>query len=167
MTALRDRLGPVILAVFIVASVAAVIVAFNPTVLPGGDQYDRTTVSLISDGERVAEVNVRVADTYEKRYTGLSATESLGTNEGMLFVHDSEGEYSYVMRDMAFPLDIVFIDADGTITAIHHAELPPEGTPDGGLKHYTGTGKYVLEVPYGYMNETGVEVGDTVRIEDY
>jgi hypothetical protein len=110
-------------------------------------------------------VTVRVADTRSKRYTGLSDTDSLGANEGMLFVHDEEGEYAYVMREMAFPLDIVFVDSEGTITAIHHAQLPPEGTSGGDLTRYRGRGQYVLEVPYNYTVERGIEVGDRLRID--
>lgn len=166
MAALRYSLGSVALAVFVVASVTALFVAFHPTALPGGGEYDRTTVTIASEGEVVTEVEVRVADTYEKRYTGLSDTESLGPNEGMLFVHDDESQYAYVMRDMDFPLDILFVAENGTITRIHHAELEPNAS-EGGLTRYRGVGKYVLEVPYGYTNETGVEEGDTVRIGDY
>ncbi|ELZ29857.1 hypothetical protein C474_12511 [Halogeometricum pallidum JCM 14848] len=162
----RYSLGSVLLAALVLVSVGALVVASNPTLLPGGD-YNRTSVSIVSEGEVVTKVDVRVADSYEKRYTGLSDTESLGADEGMLFVHDEEGEYAYVMREMAFPLDIVFVDANGTITRIHHAELPSEGASGDDLTRYRGTGKYVLEVPYGYTNETGVDVGDTVRIDDY
>lgn len=167
MVASRYSLGSVALAAVVVVAVGALVVASNPTLLPGGGDYNRTTVSIVSEGEVLTEVDVRVADTYEKRHTGLSDTESLGPDEGMLFVHDSEGEHAYVMREMDFPLDIVFIDADGTITRIHHAELPPEGTSGDDLTRYRGTGKYVLEVPYGYTNETGVDVGDRVRIDGY
>ena len=167
MAASRYSFGSVVLAVFVLTSVGALFVAFSPTALPGGGEYDRTTVSVVSDDEVVTKVNVRVADTYEKRYTGLSDTESLGPNEGMLFVHDGESEHAYVMRKMDFPLDIVFVDANGTITRIHHAELPPNGTSGGELTRYRGTGKYVLEVPYGYTNRTGIQEGDTVRIDGY
>jgi len=80
----------------------------------------------------------------------------------MLFVHEQEGNHGYVMRDMAFPLDMVFIAENGTITTIHHAPV----APDGDLTEYSGRAKYVLEVPMGYTNETGVEVGDRVVIED-
>lgn len=125
--------------------------------------YERTTVTVGEDGtnDTLATVNVRVADTFEKRYTGLSNTESLDDDEGMLFVHDSEGQHAYVMRDMNFSLDIVFIDANGTITAIHHARLPDD--PDGQLTRYEGRGKYVLEVPHNYTIRHGIRVGDRVR----
>ncbi|GGN98660.1 DUF192 domain-containing protein [Haloarcula pellucida] len=123
-----------------------------------------TTVAVRDDAERLATVEVRIADTGPKRYLGLSNTTSLEPNEGMLFVHDEEGEYGYVMRDMDFPLDIIFVDANGTITTIHHAPLPPEGTSESELKEYSGQGKYVLEVNRGWANRTGVTVGDRVEL---
>ncbi|MBX0322918.1 DUF192 domain-containing protein [Halomicroarcula sp. F13] len=123
-----------------------------------------TTVAVRDDAERLATVEVRIADTFEQRYVGLSKTDSMGPNEGMLFVHDEEGEYAYVMRNMSFPLDIIFVDANGTITTVHHAPLPPEGTSESDLKRYEGRGKYVLEVNRGWANRTGVGVGDRVEL---
>jgi uncharacterized membrane protein (UPF0127 family) len=121
--------------------------------------YDRTTVTVV-DGDTDAElatVDVRIADTYKKRITGLSNTTALSADEGMFFIHGSEGRRGYVMRNMGFPIDIVFIDSDGEITTIHHAE------PDDDQTFY-GTGKYVLEVPYNYTTDNDIAVGDRVEI---
>jgi uncharacterized membrane protein (UPF0127 family) len=161
----RRRLAAVGLALAALLALGVVTVASNPGLLPTGE-YERTTVTIVDGetGERLAAVDARVAETLPKRYTGLSDTDSLGANEGMLFVHDSEDEYAYVMREMAFPIDIVFVDADGTITAIHHADLPSADASGDELTRYRGRGKYVLEVPYNYTAERGVAVGDRVRI---
>ncbi|GAB3667888.1 hypothetical protein GCM10028856_12080 [Halopiger thermotolerans] len=115
-------------------------------------------------GEPTAVVNVSVADTRRERYTGLSEHDSLEPGRGMLFIHSSEGERTYVMREMDFPIDIVFIGADRTITGIEHARAPEPGE-DGEDLRYTGRAKWVLEVPRGYANETGMAVGDAVEIE--
>ncbi|MFC7098065.1 DUF192 domain-containing protein [Halobaculum marinum] len=156
------RLRSVVLLAFLVALAGCTGAVTSVT---NDGEYDRTTVTVVDeDGTDLGTVEVRVADTFDKRYTGLSDTESLGPNEGMLFVHGSEGQHAYVMRDMAFPIDIVFVAANGSVTRIHHAELPPEGTSGGDLTRYRGTGKYVLEVPYGWTNRTGVSVGDSVEI---
>jgi len=123
--------------------------------------YEWATVTAV-DGETDAElatVEVRIADTWEKRYTGLSNTDSLDENEGMLFIHDSEGEPEYVMRDMAFPIDIVFIDSTGEITTIHHAEVDDEQT-------FSGTAQFVLEVPYEYTTDNDIAVGDRIAIPE-
>jgi len=161
----RRTVYAVVVALAVLLALALVAVATDPGLLPTGP-YERTTVTVVDDatGESLATVDVRVADSLPKRYTGLSDTDSLGPNEGMLFVHDGEARHAYVMREMAFPLDIVFVGADGTITRIHHAELSPEGTADSDLTRYAGRGRYVLEVPYNYTVERGIEPGDRVAI---
>lgn len=128
---------------------------------PADSAYNWTTVTAVDDatGGELATVDVRIADTQPLRYTGLSNTSSLGADEGMLFVHDSEGTKGYVMRNMGFPIDIVFIDADGEITTIHHAEVDDDET-------FRGTAKYVLEVPYEYTTDNGIEEGDRIEIPE-
>ena len=125
---------------------------------------NRTAVAACGDSRTLGTVDVRISDTQPQRYTGLSDTESLGPNEGMLFVHENEGQYAYVMRDMDFDIDIIFIAENGTITTIHHAPAPPEG--ERYSERYSGQGKYVLEVNRGWTNETGVSVGDTVELPE-
>jgi len=130
---------------------------------PEDGAYNWTTVTAVDSetDEQLSTVDVRVADTFDKRYTGLSNTTELGANEGMLFIHDSEGQRTYVMRDMSFPIDIVFINADGEITTIHHATVDDNSG-------FSGTGKYVLEVPYEYTTDNGIAVGDRIEIpEEY
>jgi uncharacterized membrane protein (UPF0127 family) len=122
-------------------------------------EYERATITVHdADGTQQATVNVRIADTATKRLVGLSETDSLDPDSGMLFVHDSEGSQSYVMRDVSFPLDIVFIDSEGQITDVYHAPV------DGGS--YEGRAQYVLEVKRGWANATGVDIGDTVQIPE-
>lgn len=138
-----------------IALLVAVAVAADPTLLIMG--YETTTVEAV-DAETnasLASVEVRVADNLVKQYVGLSATADLPADSGMLFVHDDPAERAYVMRDMAFELDIIFVDSDGTITAIHEAE--PETQP---LTRYRGTGRYVLEVPRGWSDRNGITPGD-------
>lgn len=125
---------------------------------------NRTAVTACDGSRTLGTVDVRIANTRSQRYTGLSDTESLGPNEGMLFVHDREDTQTYVMRDMDFALDIIYIDANRTITTIHHAPPPPEG--ESYSERYSGRAKYVLEVNRGWTNRTGVGVGDTVELPD-
>jgi len=146
----------------LVLAVAAVSFLSGPPLgLVETGEYETATVAVHdANGTQLATVDVRVADTREKRRVGLSRTGSLADGEGMLFVHPEEGEYAYHMREMSFPLDIVFVAGDGSVTRIHHAPVP-EGEAS---ERYRGTGKYVLEVPRGWTNESGVSVGDTVSV---
>ncbi|SEW04241.1 DUF192 domain-containing protein [Natrinema salifodinae] len=129
-----------------------------------GDESDGDAAAEADDREPKAVVDVEVADTRRERYVGLSNHDSLESGNGMLFVHDDEDERTYVMRDMDFDIDIIFIDADREITTIHHARAPEAGE-DGEDLRYSGQAKWVLEVPRGDANETDIAVGDEVEID--
>lgn len=129
------------------------------------DEYDHATVTVVDGetGEELGELEAAVADTFSKRYVGLSETDELPPNRGMLFVHDASGEHTYVMRNMSFGIDIVFISPNGTVTGIHHAPEPAPGE-DGSQQRYSGDGKYVLEVNYGWTVDRDIEPGDRIQI---
>jgi uncharacterized membrane protein (UPF0127 family) len=155
------RLVGVAAALALVGLLGVAVAATNPALLITG--YDTTTVEAVDGetGETLATAEVRVADGFLKQYVGLSATEDLDDGEGMLFVHGESAERAYVMRDMAFALDIAFVDGNGTVTTIHEAE--PESPP---LTRYEGTGRYVLEVPRGWSDRHGVDPGDRLVVGD-
>jgi len=126
--------------------------------------YRHTTVTVVDgdSGEERGQVQAAIADNWAKRYVGLSETDRLPADRGMLFVHGDVDERTYVMRNMSFGLDIVFADADGTVTAIHEAPAPGPGE-DGTDQRYTGRAKYVLEVNRGWTTEHGVDAGDRLE----
>lgn len=135
--------------------------ATSAPVHPG---YETTPVRVENaDGDRLGAVTAAIADTGEVRYTGLSETEALPEDRGMLFVYESVADRTFVMREMDFGIDIVYGDSDGTITAIHHAPAPGPDE-DGDDQKYPGRGQYVLEVNYGWTTERGVSVGDRLVI---
>ncbi|MFP9190269.1 DUF192 domain-containing protein [Natronosalvus vescus] len=136
------------------------------SILPVPWTDDTAEVTVVGDdGTTKLVVEVEVADTWEERYTGLSDHDSLEPGTGMLFVHRNEDERTYVMRDMDFDIDIIFIGADREITTIHHARAPEPGE-DGEELRYSGDAQWVLEVPSGTVNDSSIEVGDRVEIDD-
>ncbi|MFC6754548.1 DUF192 domain-containing protein [Halorubrum tibetense] len=157
---MNRRLLTLAVVALLVGGVALVTFTTAPALLITG--YETTTVTAVDGdtGESLATVEARIADDGLKRYVGLSATDELDADEGMLFVHDEPGEYPYVMRNMAFAIDILFVAPDGEVTRIYEAE--PESRP---LTTYEGTGQYVLEVPRGWSDRHGVEPGDELRFD--
>ncbi len=160
------RVGKGLLAIVVLSIVGVALVQAGFVSTPWGpDHGEVQVVGNDSDsGEPKAVIDVEVADDSRERYTGLSNHDSLEPGNGMLFVHGSEQDLTYVMREMDFDIDIIFIGADGEITTIHHARAP-DSNEDGNDLEYSGRGKWVLEVPRGYTNETGIEVGDEVEID--
>lgn len=102
------------------------------------------------------EYNVEVVRTEEEKIKGLQEKESLGENEGMLFIYDEPQELAFWMKDTAIPLDIVFIDEDGEVISVQ------QGQPyDETLLEEDGV-MYVLEV----NQNSGIQPGDELDIEE-
>ena len=52
--------------------------------------------------------SVDIADTSEERAQGLSGREALLSDEGMLFIFGESSTHSFWMKEMKFPIDIIF-----------------------------------------------------------
>lgn len=136
---------------------------------PSGDRddelfpdYDMTNVRVqSSDGSTLGWVRAAIADTRDKQITGLSDTDSLPEQYGMLFVYSDVDDRRFVMREMDFGIDIIYADNEGVITTIHHAEKPGPDE-DGSNQVYPGRGQYVLEVNYHWTTARDVTVGDSL-----
>lgn len=105
-------------------------------------------------------LGVDLATTPEAKTQGLSGRASLEDDKGMLFVFDRPAKYSFWMKDMHFPLDIIWIGEDMHVIYIKKNALPelyPEtyGPND--------NAKYVLEVNSGFSQKNNLKVGDSVE----
>jgi uncharacterized membrane protein (UPF0127 family) len=103
---------------------------------------------------------VELARTLEEQIRGLSGRSDLKPGRGMLFVYDRPHPVSIWMKDMLFPLDIIWIRG-GRIVAIEKRALPL--TPVGPERVYTATADLVLEVPAGFTDRQKIRVGDSVQ----
>lgn len=116
------------------------------------------------EGTEKAVVNVRFADSFGQQYVGLSDTNSLADDEGMLFTYEEEDHRAFSMRRMDFPLDIIFVDGDGQITKIDSMN-EPESVGDHLFQDTSsGTGQYVLEVNKGWAERHGIEETDCLEV---
>jgi len=109
------------------------------------------------------EIQVEIASTLDRQYRGLSGRESICADCGLLFNFSDSEVRSFVMRDMEFPLDIIFIE-DGVIKNIA-AALKPEGSKPTRIYASTGSVDQVLEVNGGYCERYNIKPGDSIRLE--
>ena len=65
-----------------------------------------------------------VADSDEKRKRGLSGLDYLPENHGMIFIYDTPVRTSFTMKDVYFPLTMLFLDEDFGI--VHQSLCYPE-----------------------------------------
>ena len=110
--------------------------------------------------------NVELAQTSTEKQIGLSKNESLAENEGMLFLFDEADYYSFWMRDMKFPIDIIFINGNKVTTIISNA-LPPSET-NGSLTTFQPKEKSdkVLEVNAGIAQKYNIQEGSIIDINN-
>ncbi|MBI2637286.1 MAG: DUF192 domain-containing protein [Candidatus Sungbacteria bacterium] len=120
-------------------------------------QNNNTSSTLEIRGKKIT---VELADTSEKTQRGLSGRETLGENEGMLFLFTRPGKFSFWMKDMHFALDIIWIGEDWRVVSITKNAVP-ESFPE----HFQPSipAQYVLEVPAGFADKNGIGVGDQVH----
>jgi uncharacterized membrane protein (UPF0127 family) len=125
-----------------------------------------------SNGYSQANVTVNgvvlVADisaSNEQRTKGLSIKDSLAENEAMLFVFDNEGEHTFWMKDMKFPIDIIWIDADKTVVHIEHSLQPCRSDLLCPTYKPIEDSLYVLETVGGFAEKHGIAKGTPVEFE--
>lgn len=104
------------------------------------------------------EIKVEVADSAPKRNKGLSGREKLEKNEGMLFVFNKPDRYGIWMKDMEFPIDIIWINDDKIVditSNVLHEDQKTIYYPDSEVN-------FILEVNDSFVEENEIEIGDMV-----
>ena len=84
----------------------------------------------------------------------------------MLFIFEEEGPYTFWMKEMRFPLDLVWIGAQCTVVDItRNAPPPASGQSLDELTRYTPKtlAQFVLEINGGESGSRGFREGDKVR----
>ena len=107
-------------------------------------------------------VRVEVADTESKRIQGLSGRDEIGNhNAGMFFIFPKADYLGIWMKDMKFPIDIIWIDENLTVIGIEQ-DVSPNTYPR--VFRPQNPAKYVLETEVHYADLVGIRVGQKVRI---
>jgi uncharacterized membrane protein (UPF0127 family) len=101
---------------------------------------------------------VEIADDPQERARGLMFRREMADEHGMLFDFGEEQQASFWMENTYIPLDMIFINEDGTVDSIAEQTTPLSRrsvVSDGPVR-------YVLEINGGLSDELGIEPGDTV-----
>ena len=92
-------------------------------------------------------LRVQVAETQAQLTQGLSGTDQLLEGHGMLFAFTTSRTWQFWMKDMRYPLDIIWLDEHKQVLYIAQ-NLAPNTYPK--LFGPDKPARYVLEVPAGY-----------------
>lgn len=108
------------------------------------------------------------------RATGMGARTEFPPNTAMLFAYSKPDLLSFWMKDCLIDMDMVFVDAEGKISALHEAKRQPLRTRgqsldayESGLKRYSSNrrAKYCVELPAGTIKRLKPSLGQKIQID--
>jgi uncharacterized protein len=164
----------------IVVIIATVVLYLNPAItdMLGGQEGKQQGIiideEMISGSNGHQQVNVTVnglvlvtdiSVTNEQRTKGLSEKDDLAENEAMLFVFGSEAKHTFWMKDMKFPIDIIWIDSDKTIIHIENNLQPCSSEVLCPTYKPNDDSTYVLETVGGFAEKYDILKGTRVGFE--
>ena len=104
---------------------------------------------------------------------GMGGRKSLARDDGMLFVFPEARSRRFWMKNCLIPLDIMFLDARGRITAIHQMPAEPLQTESETMSEYEDRlpgyrsllgAQYAIELQYGRISELGLKTGQKIEL---
>ncbi len=148
----------VLIILFVIAAAAAAYFFWG---MSRPQTYRKATVNL-----KDAIFKVDVAETMAARTQGLSGRPGLSEGEGMLFIFPDYGMQGFWMKDMLFPIDIIWIK-DDAVTGVAHSVSPQAEKSIFNLDVFYPPEPInrVLEVRAGTAERLGLKAGDRVIVE--
>ncbi len=109
-------------------------------------------------------INVEVADTESTRLQGLMFRQPLAQDSGMLFIFEQEGRTGFWLKNVRFPLDLIWINQDKKIVDIQANAQPCQG--EDCLTYYPHKdASFGLEVNAGFAAKHKLRIGDQVDFQ--
>ena len=116
------------------------------------NQVDGKTIEVKLGSSPVLAKVATTPRTQAKGYMGEKNPPKDG--EGMLFVYDTEQPLAFWMKEVNFPLDIVFFDSN--LSYVDHLTMDPyDGSPDHTLPRYSPKkpAQFAVELPAGWCDK--------------
>lgn len=157
-----NTLSKIVLSVTILGIFAVTVWSYQmrDMAAPASDRLEEANRVLMELDETV--VYLEIAQTPEDRARGLSGRASLSEDQGMLFVFEETARHGFWMKDMNFPIDIIWIDQDFSVVDIKH-----EAVPDSFPNSFTpdSPALYVVEVYAGFAKKYGITEGQKIEFQ--
>lgn len=138
----------------------SIIIVLLGMIFPVTDFSNKENQEYLSVKLSGKSMNLAVADNEKEQYAGLSNRPQLCSNCGMIFIFDNLRIRYFVMREMLFPIDIVWLKDNKIIGYVDSAKI--ENPP---YTLYTSPEpvNIVLELPAGYIKNNKILVNDILE----
>ncbi|HZJ18276.1 MAG TPA: DUF192 domain-containing protein [Patescibacteria group bacterium] len=109
---------------------------------------------------------ITIAKSAKEKEIGLSNKKNLAKNQGMLFPFNKEDYYGFWMKNMQFPIDIIYIKKGKIVTIFENVKPPKEVKGKLVVYQPSETSDTVLEINAGLVKEYKIKTGNEVKYEN-
>jgi len=106
-------------------------------------------------------IQLEIAKTEEEKIKGLSGRNYLEKNKGLLFVYDDLDFYGIWMKEMSFPIDIIWMDEDYRVVTVTE-NVSPDTYPT--VFYPDKKSKYIIELNAGISKEIDLNVESVINM---
>lgn len=108
-------------------------------------------------------ITLEVADDYSEQINGLSNRKNLVDYHGMLFVYPRYQTMNFWMKEMNFPIDVIWIKDNEIVGFEKNIPLFNE---QGDIKKFSSLipVNYVLEVPANFIDKNNIKITDKIEL---
>ncbi|MBP6913617.1 MAG: DUF192 domain-containing protein [Candidatus Levybacteria bacterium] len=129
----------------------------------GGVSGNNSTTATIGD----TTYKLLVVKTETDKQKGLSDRNNLSKDSGMLFLFQEKSKPSFWMKNMKFPIDILFISDSKIVDIVENAKVLTADQDATTLPIYKPAedSNSVLEINAGEVKKNKIKKGDTVTFK--
>jgi hypothetical protein len=118
--------------------------------------------------------NLEIVRDVQSRAKGLMHRTEIQPSRGMLFVFPDASVRSFWMKNCLVPIDLIFLDSRGTVTATHEmtVETPKqdgesEWDYDNRLSHYwsNAPARFAIELQSGSIKRLDIKINERIRLD--
>ena len=120
------------------------------------DRYE-ITITFLTNNNHKKKINCYIAQSLKEKIIGLSDTDFLPKDYGMIFPFKYSNFRFFNMKDMKYPLDIIFIDKNYHIKKIYEAD-------NNHNRLIYGYCKYVIETNKGFCRKNNILTDNTILL---
>lgn len=151
------RHGPLVVAIVLLSVGIAVWTRMTPAV----ERVLRHDADIVlPDG---TQIEVQVANDPAEQERGLGGLKTMRDDQGMLFRFETPSRYTFWMKDMKFPIDIIWIHGDTIVDSKENAPVPNGPVPEE-MYLPEADSEMVLELTSGMAARHGLKNGDHLDI---
>lgn len=109
---------------------------------------------------------IDVAKTPKDKEIGLASKNTISADYGMYFPFEKSDYYAFWMKNMKFPIDIIFLKDNKIVTIFSNVPNPASSSDNLPLYQPSDPANAVLEITAGLSDKYGFTKGDTVTFKN-